>query len=206
MKVRNAMLGFSLAMLLGSAAGPAHARSAPFTVKCVEKHNTTLDLVGSDGSECFASSDKTGTATAKASDDHSFADAELSSKGTSTATARGGSFSEAISDTGGISISHVTGAGGDGDATTDHKGTATTKATGGSEAHTQAFGKCDAQATADGAGSFALGDCEAKGTFAHAKATGGGEARAFWNAAPICNAVAPATAKVHSSGGNCSAP
>ena len=204
MKVRNAMLGFSLAMLLGPVAGAAHARSAPFTVKCVEKHNTTLDLVGSDGSECFASSDKTGTATAKASDDHSFADAELSSKGTSTATARGGSFSEAISDTGGISISHVTGAS-DGDATTDHKGTATTTASNASEAHSQAFGKCDAVAKADG-GSFALADCEAKGTFAHATATGGGEARAFWNAAPICNAVAPATAKVRSTGGKCDAP
>jgi hypothetical protein len=202
MKVRNIMIGFAAATLLALAAGAAHARQAPFTVTCVENHNTSVDLLGADGSECFASSDKTGTAKAKASDDKSFADAEVSSKGTSKATARGGSFSEAISDTGGTSISHVTGPSGDGDATSDHKGNATTNATGGSEAHSQAFGNCDAKATSDGAGSFAKAVCQANGTFARATASGGGEAQAFNDAPPVCHANG-GIAKVRSSGGNC---
>ena len=206
MKLHGSMMGFATAMLLAYASAPAFAKSPPFTVVCVEKHNTNVSLSGTDGSDCFASSDGSGQAKAKAAGSGSSSDAEVSSGGTSKATARDGSFSEAISDTKGISISHVSGAGGDGDATTDHKGTATTNVTGGAEAHTQAFGKCDAQATADGALSFAKAVCEAKGTFAHATATGGGEAQAFWNAPPICNAVAPATAKVRSTGGKCDAP
>jgi hypothetical protein len=202
MKPRSAMMGFAGAILLGFAAAPAHAAPPPFTVKCVETKNTNVSLTGTDGSQCFASSDKTGTAKAKASDAGSFADAELSSHGTSTATARGGSFSGAFSDNKSTSISHVTGPGGDGDATSDHKGTATTNALGGAEAHTQAFGNCDAKANATGTGSFALADCEANGTFAHATSTGGGEARGFWNGPPICNPNG-GTAKVRSTGGNC---
>src|SRR4029077_16469910 len=149
MKSGNLIMGFAVAAVLAFAVVPADAKSPPpFTVGCVEKHNTSVSLSGTDGSDCFASSDGSGQAKAKASDSGSSSDAEVSSGGTSRATARGGSFSGAISDTKGTSISHVSGAGGDGDATTDHKGTATTNVTGGAEAHTQAFGKCDAQATA----------------------------------------------------------
>src|SRR5258705_4400452 len=97
MKPRSAMMGFAGAILLGFAAAPALAKSPPFTVKCVEKKNTSVDLIGTDGSECFASSDKTGTATAKASDDKSFADDEVRSNGTSKASARGRSFSRTTS-------------------------------------------------------------------------------------------------------------
>ena len=62
------MMGVVGAIVLGFAAAPADARQPPFTVKCVVKKNTNVDLIGTDGSECFASSDKMGTATAKASD------------------------------------------------------------------------------------------------------------------------------------------
>jgi hypothetical protein len=196
------MIGLAAAILMAFAAAPTHAKGPPFTVVCVETHNTTLDRKGTDGSECFASSDKTGKATAKAAGNKSFADAEMQGGGLATATVRDGIFSGAISDSGGKSISHVTGAGGDGDATSDAHGRATTNATGGSEAHTQAFGKCDAKATSSGAGSFAKAVCEANGTFAHATATGGGEAQAFNSAPPVCHPNG-GTAKVRSSGGNC---
>ena len=205
MKARNVMIGFGAAALLAFAVVPAGAKcnTNTFTVVCLEKKTAAnIDLHGGDGSECFAQSDGTGTAKACASDNKSFADSEMSTGGTTHATAKGGSFSEATADHGGTSTSHVEGAAGDGDATSDDNGTATTDVTGGAEGHSSAFGKCDAQATSDGAGSFALADCEAKGTFAHAKATGGGEARAFNRSPPICHPNG-GTARVRSSGGNC---
>jgi hypothetical protein len=68
----------------------------------------------------------------------------------------------------------------------------------------QAFGKCKASAKAVGLNSVASGRCEVGG-FAHATATGGGTARAFDDAPPQCVAGG-GTAKVHSTGGDCSAP
>ena len=67
-----------------------------------------------------------------------------------------------------------------------------------------AFGKCKASAVATGPKSVAFGGCQAGG-FAHATATGGGEADGFDFKAPTCIAP-PGTAKVHSTGGDCSAP
>jgi hypothetical protein len=199
MKSRNVVIGFAAAMLFAFAPGSAHAKAKKFTVVCIEKNNTTVDHTAT-GTECFASSDGTGKATAKAA--LGFADSELSSGGTTTATVRGsGAFSGATADTGGKSISHVAGAGGDGDATSDEKGTATTNVTGGGEAHTQAFGKCDANATAD-AGSFAKAVCEHNGTHATAVATNGGHAEGFDDKSPICTPNG-GTAKVRSTGGNC---
>ena len=114
-------------------------------------------------------------------------------------------FSEAIADHGGISISHVAGAHGDGDATTDSNGKAVTNVTAGGEAHSTADGHCLATAKADGTGSKATANCVGTLTFAHATATGGGLAKAFDNASPTCTANG-GTAKVVSSGGNCSKP
>ena len=205
MKSRSAMMGFAGAILLVFAVGTAHAfcnQLPAFTVKCKETTAAHKDLHGGDGSECFAQSDGTGTATACAKGNKSSADAEPNTGGTATATARGGSISISSADNGGTSISHVSGAGGDGDATSDDKGTATTKATGGSEAHTQAFGKCDATATATG-GSFANAVCEHNGTHATAVATKGGHAEGFDDKSPICIANGVSTAKVRSTGGNC---
>jgi hypothetical protein len=206
MKLRNVVIGFAAAMLLAYASAPAHAKGPKFTVVCVEKANTNVDKKGNDGSECFASSDGTGKGTAKAAGDKSSAEGDAATKGTSTATARGGSISIASSDTGCKAISHVSGTGGDGDATCDEHGTATTNVTGGGEAHTQAFGKCNAKATAD-AGSFANAVCGHDGTHANAVATKGGHAEGFDDKSPICTASAMhSTAVVHSSGGNCHAP
>jgi len=200
MKLRNVVIGFAAAMLFAFAPGSAHAKGKKFTVVCIEKNNTTVDHTAT-GTECFAGSDGTGKATAKAA--LGFADSELSTGGTTTATVRGASaFSGATADHGGKSISHVAGASGDGDATSDDKGTATTNVTGGGEAHTQAFGKCDAAATANGSGSLATAECTTKGGFAHAKATGGGVAEGSDTAPPTCTPGA-GTARVRSSHGNC---
>jgi len=199
---RKAIFGIAAAMLLVFAAAPAYA--GPFTVKCIVTTATNLDLIGSDGSECFASSDGSGTAKAKAADDSSFADGEIETNGSALATAKGGSFSEATADTGGDSTSHVTG-GGDGDATSDENGVAFTKAINAGEAHSQAFGKCKATARAIGAGSLATALCEQDGTKACAKATGGGIAKAFGDAAPVCT-PGSGTASVRSSGGKCGGP
>jgi len=203
MKLQSAMMGFAVATSLAFAAAPAQAKctTATFTVVCKETTAAHIDHVGGDGSECFAQSDGSGLAKACASDDHSFADSEMSTGGTTHATAKGGSFSGAFADNGGTSVSHVSGAGGDGDATSDDKGTATTNATGSSEAHTQAFGKCTASATASG-GSFANAVCENNGTHATATATKGGHAEAFDDKSPICTPNG-GTAKVRSSHGNC---
>lgn len=204
MKVRNVVMGFATAMVLSFATAPAHAKcnASTFTVACKEAAATNVDLIGGDGSECFAQSDGSGLAKACASDSGSFADSELSTGGTTRATAKGGSFSEATADHKGTSISHVSGAGGDGDATSDDKGTATTDVTGGAEGHTQAFGNCNATATSSGAGSFANAVCEHNGTHATAHATGGGHAEAFDDKSPICTPNG-GTAKVRSSHGNC---
>lgn len=203
MEPRKAVFGIAAAMLLTFAAAPSHA--GPFTVKCTQTAAGSVDLHGTtDTSECFASSDGSGTAKAKAADDDSFADGEIETNGSALATAKGGSFSEATADTGGDSTSHVTG-GGDGDATSDENGVAFTKAIHAGEAHSQAFGKCRATARANGAGSLATALCENDGTKACAKATGGGIAKAFDGAPPVCT-PGSGTASVRSSGGKCGGP
>ena len=202
--LQSAMMGLATAMLLSFATAPAYAicNTKTFTVVCKEKVATNIDHQGGDGSECFAQSDGSGTAKACASDSGSFADSEMSTGGTTHATAKGGSFSEATADHHGTSVSHVSGAGGDGDATSDDKGTATTNVTGGAEGHSAAFGKCDATATSDGAGSLATADCTTKGGSVHATATGGGVAEGSDTAPPTCT-PGGGTAKVRSSHGNC---
>ena len=202
--LQSAMMGFAAAMLLAFAVGPAHAKcnTSTFTVVCLETAAANIDHKGGDGSECFAQSDGSGLAKACASDSGSFADSEMSTGGTTHATAKGGSFSEALADHKGTSVSHVSGAGGDGDATSDDKGTATTNVTGGAEGHSSAFAKCDAQATAIGSGSLATAECTTKNGFAHAKATGGGTAEGSDTAPPTCT-PAGGTARVRSSHGNC---
>ena len=202
MKSRNAVIGFAATMLLAFAAAPALAKGPPFNVKCKEKTANSVDLHGTDGSECFASSDGSGTAKANADGATSFADGEVQTGAEAKATARSGSFSEATSDTHGKSTSKATG-GSSVTATSDHHGNAEGTATSGSEADASAFGACDAKATADGAGSLATADCESNGTHAQATATGGGTAKGFSNASPTCNPGASGTARVRSSGGNC---
>ena len=81
MKPRNVMIGLAAAMLLAFAAAPAQAKGKKFTVVCVEKNNTSVDNKAT-GNECFAKSDGTGTAKAKAA--MGFADSELSTGGTTT--------------------------------------------------------------------------------------------------------------------------
>ena len=202
--LQSAMMGFAAATVLAFVPGPAHAGCTPhtFTVVCKVTTATNKDLLGGDGSECFAQSDGSGLAKACASDSGSFADSEMSTGGTTHATAKGGSFSEALADHKGTSVSHVSGAGGDGDATSDDNGTATTNVTGGAEGHSAAFGKCDATATSGGAGSLATAECTTKGGFVRANATGGGVAEGSDTAPPTCT-PGGGTAKVRSSGGNC---
>jgi len=205
--LQSAMMGFAAATVLAFVPGPAHAGCTPhtFTVVCKETTAAHTDLHGGDGSECFAQSDGSGLAKACASDSGSFADSEMSTGGTTHATAKGGSFSEAIADHAGTSVSHVSGAGGDGDATSDDKGTATTNATGGSEAHSSAFGNCDAKATSSAAGSLATAECTTKGGFAHVTATKGAIAEGSDTAPPTCTpgSTTGSIAKVRSTGGNC---
>ena len=87
----------------------------------------------------------------------------------------------------------------------DQHGKANASANGGAaNGQADAFGKCKASAKAIGPSSVAFGGCEVGG-FAHATATGGGEADAFDDQAPTCIANG-GTAKVHSTGGDCSAP
>jgi hypothetical protein len=202
--LQSAMMGFAPAMLLAFTAVPADARCTAhtFTVVCLETTAANKDLKGADGSECFAQSDGSGLAKACASDNKSSADSEMSTGGTTHATAKGGSISIATADHHGTSVSHVEGAGGDGDATADDKGTATTNVTGCAEGHTQAFGNCNATATASGAGSFAKAVCENNGTHATATATKGGHAEAFDDKSPICTPNG-GTARVRSSHGRC---
>ena len=204
--LQSAMMGFAVATVFAFAAVPAHANCSnsnlTFTVFCKETTAANVDHIGGDGSECFAQSDGSGLAKACASDNKSFADSEMSTGGTTKATAKGGSFSEATADHKGTSVSHVAGAGGDGDATSDDKGTATTNVTGGAEGHSSAFGNCDASANADGAGSLATAECTTKGGFVHAKATGGGVAEGSDTGPPTCT-PGGGTAKVRSSHGNC---
>jgi hypothetical protein len=196
MRSPKIMMGLAAAMLLAFAAEEAHAGAGAV---CSEKKASSVDHTGTDGSECFASSDGSGKATAKAVGG-SYADSEVQTGGKSKATATGGSFSEATSDTGG----HSTGNAATGSSVTvasDEHGVAKGTGTGGSEADAAAFGKCNASAKATG-GSLAVADCEANGTFAHATATGGGVAKAFDNATPVCE-PGSGTATVRSSGGNC---
>jgi hypothetical protein len=194
----KAMMGLAVAMLLAFGAAPAHAGPG---VKCQEKMNSKVDHKGTDGSECFASSDGTGGAKSKAAGAKSFADAEIQTGGKANAVATGGSFSEAIADTGSHSISNASN-GGSVTATSDKHGVAKGTASGSSEADPSAFGKCHATAKATGLNSLATAECLSPGTFAHATATGGGKAHAFSNASPSCVPNA-GTAHVHSSGGDC---
>ncbi len=198
MELRNVTMGFAVAMLLAFAAAPAHAAAS---VVCIEKTANTVDRHGTDGSECFAGSDGSGKAKASATGDHSFADSELQTGGKTTATATGGSFSEAVADTGGHAISNASSSSSV-TASSDEHGVAKGTATGSSEADASAFGKCNASAKAAGAGSLAVVRCEHDGTFARAKATGGGIAKGFDDAPPICTPNG-GFAKVRSSGGNC---
>jgi len=202
-RARTTMIGLLAAMLLTFVAAPAHAKAASV---CVQKKNNSVDHKGTDGSECFASSDGSGKAHSSATGDKSFADAELNSGGKAKATATGGSFSEATADTGGKSTSNASN-GSSVTATSDEHGVAKGTANGSmSEADPSAFGKCNASAKATGTGSLAVASCGSNGTFAQATATNGGIAKAFDNASPTCTASSGSTAKVTSSGGNCSAP
>jgi hypothetical protein len=189
---------------LAFVAGQAHAKASSV---CIEKKNNSVDKKGTDGSECFASSDASGKARSSATGDKSFADAEVNSGGKAKATATGGSFSEATADTGSKSTSNASN-GSSVTATSDEHGVAKGTASGSmSEADPSAFGKCNATAKATGASSLAVASCGSNGTFAQATATNGGISKAFDNATPTCTANSvTATAKVMSSGGNCSAP
>lgn len=198
MKAGKAMIGFATAMLLVFAAAPAHAKNSG-GASCVEKNNTSVDKPGTDGSECFASSDGTSTAKSNATGG-SFADAEVATGGKANAVGTGGSFSEATSDTHGQSIAHST-QGSRVTATSDEHGVAKGNASGGSEADASAFGKCNAKAKATG-GSLAVAACATNGGFVHAVATGGGDAEGSDTGLPTCN-PGSGTAKVRSSGGNC---
>jgi hypothetical protein len=199
MKPHRAVMGFAAAMLLAFAAAPAHAGPG---AKCSEKQNSSVDHIGTDGSECSASSDGTGTAKSKASGATSSADAEVQTGGKANAVATGGSQSEALSDTGGHATSHASGGGSDGFVESHGHGVAKGNATGGGQTDAVADGKCNASAKAAGSGSYAQSRCGANGSFAHATATGGGAAIAWDNALPTCT-PGSGTAKVRSSGGNC---
>jgi hypothetical protein len=205
-KARTTMTGVLVAMLFVLVAAQAHAKAASV---CVQKKNNSVDHKGTDGSECFASSDGSGKARSSATGDKSFADAEVNSGGKAKATATGGSFSEALTDTGSKSTSNASN-GSSVTATSDEHGVAKGTANGSmSEADPSAFGKCNASATATNTGSLATlatANCGSNGTFARATATNGGTAKAFDNASPTCTATGTETAQVTSSGGNCTAP
>ena len=119
-----------------------------------------------------------------------------------------GSMCEAVTEDGtGKSQAKATGANSFSETDVDHHGNAKASANGDhANGQAVAFGKCKASAKAVGPNSVAFGRCEVGG-FAHAVATGGGEADAFDDATPTCTAtVNGSTAMVHSTGGDCSAP
>jgi hypothetical protein len=198
MEPRKAMIGFAAAMLLAFVAPQAHAGAGAV---CNEKMATGIDHTGTDGSECLASSDGTSTAKSKATGAKSVAEADVSTGGKANAVATGGSFSEAGSDTGSHSKSTAS-SGSLAEAFSDEHGKAKATATGGSDAVVDAFGKCKGTAKATGA-SLAVAVCEHDGTFAHATATGGGEAEGSDTSPPTCIPGPSGTAKVRSTGGNC---
>ena len=188
-------LGAVLLIALSAAQARAAAGAA-----CAP-HLGEVDHFGSDGSECLASSDGTGTPHANATG-NSFAEADLSSGGKAKATAKDNSSSTATSDTGGHSTSTTSGSGSFGEAVSDDHGKSKATATGGADGQSAAFGSCKATAKATGAESVAFAQCENNGTFATATATNGGVALAFDDKAPTC-VQNSGTATVKSSFGNC---
>ena len=184
--------------------GASSVLAGPFTT-CSTKGASPVFHTGADGSNCFAQSDGIGAATAKARDNGSEADADVSSgPGKATAITTGGGFSEADSDTG--SISKATSLGNSqANATSDEHGNASSTAMNGAEADTSAFGNCKTKATAIGAGSSAIADCQSAGQKFTASATGGGSANVNSSFAH-CNASAGQTAKVTGNGFTCKAP
>jgi Family of unknown function (DUF6764) len=201
MKPRKATIALAVAMMLALSALSAHAGPS---VVCTEKKNTTVQHNGTDGSECFASSDGKSKGHSTATGDKSFADAEAMTGGKATAIASGvSSFSGATADTRGRSTASATGDGSQANAATDANGKAKSTANGSNaEADTQAFGKCKATSMATGAKSLSTAVCTHSGKFATATATGGGTAMAFDDKPPVC-APAGGTAMVRSSFGNC---
>ncbi len=198
MRPGKATIGWlGAAMLLALSAAQAHAGGA-----VCAPHLGLVDHTGSDGSECLASSDGTGTPHANAKGAGSFAEADLSSGGKATATAKDGSFSDAAADSGGHSTSHASGAGSFGEAVSDDHGTAKATATAGGNGQSAAFGKCKATGKATGSSSAAFAQCENAGTFATATATNGGTAFGFDDQAPTCIPNG-GTATVKSTFGNC---
>lgn len=191
MKSRKATIGLIAAMFLVFAAAQADAKSKA-TVKCVEKTNDSTDLVGGDGSECFASSDGSGKAQANATGNKSFSDAEVSTSGKSKATAKSGGFSEATSDTGGNSTSLASG-GGSAGAVTDENGIADATATGEGSANASGFGGM-ATATADSSGS-STAEADATGGMATATSDSSGSSTA--EAAANCTAKAVSLSLIH---------
>jgi hypothetical protein len=100
----------------------------------------------------------------------------------------------------------ATGANSFSEANVDKHGKASALANGmGANGQAEAFGKCHASGKAIGTNSTAFAKCEAGG-FARATATNGGEADAFDDKAPTCIAGSGATAIVHSTFANCTAP
>lgn len=205
MTPRRTTIGLAFAMMLALATTQAYAGAGS---SCTEKRNTNIDQMGSDGSECFASSDGKSKAHSTATGNKAFAEADAETHGMATANASGvNSFSEASADTKGHSTSNATGDNSSANTSSDHRGKAKATANGtGSEADSSAFGKCKATSMAttgvDGPSS-AVADCSHNGTFVSATATDGGMAEGFDDAPPTCDPGPHGTAKVHSSGGNC---
>lgn len=191
---RRALMGFATAMLIASA---AQAYAGGVTCKSTKGvHKRTA----SDGSNCLASSDGTGKATAKASgggSSQTFVD--TGGKSSSFATNQG--MSEAESESKGKSTAHASDPGSNAFVDADQKGVATVSATGGSTANVTALGNCNASGMAAG-GSTVNANCEADGSFVHATATGGGDAEGSDSSDPICTPNG-GTATVRSSHGNC---
>ncbi|HEV2171096.1 MAG TPA: hypothetical protein VGR40_09125 [Candidatus Binatus sp.] len=191
----------AIAMMLALGA-PAQAGSG---ASCHPKRGQTVDHLGSDGSECDASTfGKGSAANAQASGDKAFAEADAMTGGHAKATTTGvSSFSEASADSNSKSTATGKGDGSQTNASSDHNGKAASMTNGtNSEADTQAFGQCKSKATATGTNSLATASCSHAGTFAKATATNGGTAKAFDNMPPVCT-PAGGTATVHSSGGDC---
>ena len=204
MKLRRATFGVVFAAIAVLSAATVYAAGST----CTATKLTVVDHVGSDGSECDASSDGKSKGHSTAAGDKAFAEADAQTHGKATATASGtSSFSDASADTGGHSTAHAMGDGSQANAATDSHGKATSMSNGdGSEADTQAFGKCKATAKATtgvDAPATAVADCSHPGKFATAIATNGGSAEAHDDAAPMCDPGPHGTAMVKSSGGNC---
>ena len=201
MEPRTATIGLAVAVTLEL--GAASAFAGPGSV-CTVTKNTSVDHKGTDGSECFASSDGHAKGHSTATGSGASPEADAMTHGKSVATASGtNSFSLASADTGGHSTASATGDKSQANAATDANGKAKSTSNGDSaEADTQAFGKCKSTSMATGTGSLATASCSKAGKFAFATATNGGTAHAFDNMPPVCT-PAGGSATVHSSGGDC---